>query len=322
MKSMLQINSAVLCAVAIVAMGNCKGKVSELEKSGIVTFKQGAVTVTKKAGQPSDLAIKDLVSEGDTIATGEKAAVVVQFADNYVLRVDESSTVYLVSVDLKNSEMMVRNGQVLSKLLRGGASNAVIKTPTAVASVRGTQFSVQYRNKMTMVAVSEGKVSVRSGRHDSIGTAASVSKEEIITDAGKTLDVSEAAPKGAGGEAPLVYRLRPITSEEKLALKKIETMPVIPSADRKTPEEIESAIKKAIEKDPGAGDKVKALMEQKTRTLDDIHKVFNRIDEVTLYDGRVLQGAIMSRGDTFTILTTEGTVSFPEDKIKESRIVK
>lgn len=322
MKSMKKTNILALFVISLIIMTDCKGKVSDTDKAGIVTFKQGTATVTKKAGQPSEIKIKDTLSEGDSITTGEKSAIVVQFADNYVLQVDESSTVYLVSIDLKNREMMVQNGQVLSKLLRSGESNAVIKTPTAVASVRGTQFSVQYKNRMTMVAVTEGKVAVKSGRHDNAGKAASISKEEVITDAGKTVDITEAAPKGAGKETPLVFKLRPITNEEKQALKKIETVPVIPSAGKMTPEEIESTMKNAAEKQQGAPDKVKMLMEQKTRTLDDIQKVFSRIDEVSLYDGRVLQGAIMSRGDTYTMITIDGAVSFPETQIKESRIVK
>ena len=63
-------------------------------------------------------------------------------------------------------------------------------------------------------------------------------------------------------------------------------------------------------------------MNKKTRTIDEIREAFNRVDEITLYNGRVIQGAILSRGAEYKILTPDGTISVPEEEIKSSGVIK
>ncbi len=311
-------------------MTACKEKKPD-SNAGIVTFKLGSVKIQPAAGQPVELQIKDAVRTGDTIMTGDKSAAVIQFAENCVVRVDETSTLKVTAVTDNNREIFVEQGQVLAKLVRTGNNNATIRTPTAVAGVRGTQFSVNYREGTTLVAVSEGKVAVSAARADDAGKQAPA-PEETLAVAGNTAEIKAAS---AGTAAPLALNVRPISESEKSELKKIESVPVVPEAYKKDPAAIESEVKNAAvkekESDAKEGDtlsaeakqeKLKALMEKKTRSMDEIREVFNRIDEITLYNGRVIQGAVISRGARYTILTPGGTVSIPENEIKGSRILK
>ncbi|MBP7738503.1 MAG: FecR domain-containing protein [Spirochaetes bacterium] len=321
MKSTLNTAIRLMLVISVFFLYECKGG-APAEKSGIVTFKQGTVKVETSEGKLSPVQVKDVLTEGDTVTTGEKSAVIVQFMENYVLQVDENSTVKLSALSAGDREFFVHNGKVLSKVLRTGANNATVKTPTAVASVRGTRFSVSSMNGRTLVAVSEGKVAVRSGRFVPAGKAVPVSKEEILADAGKAVEVAELEAKAEGRQSPLGMKMRPMSAEEERVLENIELVPVIPNAGKLTPREIDSAIKKAREKGQGENDKIKKLMVKKTRTIEEILDAFHRIDEVTLYDGRVIQGAIVSRGEYYTLITTDGTITIPETQIKESRVVK
>jgi hypothetical protein len=308
-----------LVAGLVIAYG-CKG---QDQKSGIVTLKVGSVKVQRPGLQPADLQIKDRIVGNDIIVTGPASFAVVQFSDNCVVQVQENTRFKILSAEKNDRDLYVQEGQVLTKLMRTGDNSATVRTPTAIAAVRGTQFSVNYRQGGTQVAVSEGKVAVKAASTDETGKALTQSKEETITAAGNTAEVTAAPQKTAGEEAKLVVNVRAITENEKQTLKKIETVPVIQDAGKKTGEELEAAVKKGIGYYPNdLQEKIKQLMAQETRTLDDIRGVFNRIDEVTLYSGRVIQGAILSRGAEYKILTPEGTVTVPEEEIKSAGELK
>ena len=65
-----------------------------------------------------------------------------------------------------------------------------------------------------------------------------------------------------------------------------------------------------------------ALREAKPKTIERIREVFSRIDEVSLYSGKVIQGAVISRGATYSILTTSGVVNVPESQVRTVKVVK
>lgn len=320
MKTILQWMIVYSLVAGLAGAFGCK---KQEEKTGFVTLTIGTVTVERPGAGPAGLQIKDRIAEKDTIVTGAMSLAVVQFSDNCVVRVEENSRFQVLSADRKDRDLMVKDGEVLTKLMRTGDNKATVRTPTAIAGVRGTQFSVHYKGGATRVAVSEGTVAVAAARADESGKAVSKPGEETITAAGSTAEVTAAPKKAAGEEPALVVSVRPISEREKQTLKKIESVPVIEDPGKKTGKEIESAVKKGIGAEPsGPQDKVRQLMEKKTRTIDEIREVFSRVDEITLYNGRVIQGAILSRGAQYTILTPDGTVTVPEEEIKSSGVVK
>ena len=69
-------------------------------------------------------------------------------------------------------------------------------------------------------------------------------------------------------------------------------------------------------------DAVRALVNKKNRSINDIRKVYNRIDRLHLYSGKVITGAITERGDPYTIITTEGLIKIPRKDIQSNDIIK
>ncbi|HOO70479.1 MAG TPA: hypothetical protein PK926_01880 [Spirochaetota bacterium] len=57
-------------------------------------------------------------------------------------------------------------------------------------------------------------------------------------------------------------------------------------------------------------------------TLNSLQKDFERIDEIRLYNGRIIRGAIISRDGEFLILTPTGKIKINENQIKNIRIIR
>lgn len=57
-------------------------------------------------------------------------------------------------------------------------------------------------------------------------------------------------------------------------------------------------------------------------TLDDIRAQYEWVDQIILYNGKIIQGAIISRGETFEILTTGGVVRVPRNQVKMVKPLK
>ncbi|MBN2079462.1 MAG: FecR domain-containing protein [Spirochaetes bacterium] len=313
----------IVLMIAIVTAYGCK---KEETGAGVVTFTLGSVNIQHQGQEPTACNVKDAVREPDTIVTGPASMAVVQFSDNCTVQIYENTTFKILASGEKSRELFLKDGQMMTRLVKGESSGLNVKTPTAIAGVRGTRFSVNYSKGVTQVAVDEGKVAVTAARHDETGKTAdesAVSKEEIMTEAGKTAEVRARTPLSAGEEAALVINVRDITKDEKQNLKKFSAVPIIEDIEKKSIEEIESVIRKGISSyTQDQQSRIKNLMAKPARSIDEIREVFNRVDEVTLYNGRVIQGAILSRGKTYRILAPDGVVTVMEDEIKTSTIVE
>lgn len=318
-----------LIAISILIQPSCK-KAGEAE-SGIVTFKVGSVTAARDGAQPVELKLADRVATGTVIETGEKSACAVQFGESCVVRIDEGSRFLIVQAGAKELALSLRSGSVMSKLVRSGNRTLAISTPTALAAVRGTRFSVSYREGRSVVAVNEGTVQVAAERHDESGKAVSAAAQEAPVKEGSTAVVAE-APKKAGEERPaLELTQRPISDTENKSLKKIEVLPIVPDAASKKAEDLEKNQPSIIEKEQEIDktinkgvdeDEVRKMMARKDLTLAEIRRTFNRIDEITLYSGKVIKGAILSRGASYSVLTPEGTISIPERNVQNVKVIR
>jgi len=206
----------------------------------------------------------------------------------------------------------------------------IVKTPTAVASVRGTEFSTSYENNRSAVAVKNGEVIVgkklsanQSSKDDSYIQQTNVS-------AGKTAVVTESvAEKESSAEVKI--DLRPISDVENLTLEKIAAVEIVKDVKNKSTKDLEelknNLLKKEVEINIQLAPKVKeekiqALIAKRINSLEEIKEVFERIDEITLYNRRVVTGAIITRGNVYTVLTTNGTVEIQENEIKGIRVIK
>lgn len=111
-------------------------------------------------------------------------------------------------------------------------------------------------------------------------------------------------------------------SSEKTESKKKDTAYTTGRKEGVTTEERKGTAKaEKVEKKPDP-EEVKALVKNKERKLEDIKEVYSRIDRVYLYSGDVITGAIIERGETYSIFTTGGIVKVSRKDIQSNEIVK
>ncbi len=67
---------------------------------------------------------------------------------------------------------------------------------------------------------------------------------------------------------------------------------------------------------------MKVYLTKKSASLNEIKSIFDRIDEIVLYTGRTIKGAIIKRGRIYTVLTINGKVKIHQDKIQTVRVIK
>jgi hypothetical protein len=125
-----------------------------------------------RAGAPEDdwcQVEKDTVlKQGDEISADPDGAVTLQFADNSTVVVKNTTQLKIASFftegGVVRTEILLKMGEVAAKVNKSEAtkSDFRIKSPTCVASVRGTTFLMSYDpgGKASRTAVTEGKVKV------------------------------------------------------------------------------------------------------------------------------------------------------------------
>lgn len=116
-------------------------------------------------GQSVDLEPQDLIRAGDEIETGANGKVSVQCSSGVIFQIGPGSHIQvtdLVSGSASESVFVRLNAGSLSSVVsrENGAQSVEIRTPTAVANVRGTEFLVEAEEDETSVLVQEGEVEV------------------------------------------------------------------------------------------------------------------------------------------------------------------
>jgi outer membrane protein assembly factor BamB len=154
---MKKLSIFILCAVIALSYSCSKEQVDEY---AMIAFMIGDV---KKNNQAVE--IGDIIHEKDVIITAEDAFCDVKIGGS-IIRVKEKSKVIvsnlLRSNNLESTELGLNVGKMLckpKKLLK--SESFVVKTPTAVAGVRGTKFTIEADvKKTTRIKVFDGKVKV------------------------------------------------------------------------------------------------------------------------------------------------------------------
>jgi hypothetical protein len=292
-KKMITVYTVLFTAVLILFSGCGKNRTGG---DAIVTFLFGDVKIKRK-GNEQKVVLKEQLKKGDIILTGSGSFVVVQVGERAIFRIEQGSRVELRSITGGGeSEFYLFKGLMLSKIrkLRKG-EQYIIKTPTAVASVRGTVFLTEYNYQTTRVAVSGGKVKVEKVS----------SHEKKYADAGQTVFVTGSV------------KSRNISAIEKLTLEKIEDIPVrkIPSSLEKR--KLEKEGEKIRENDRRIDKDISRILNKKF-SLKNIRSEYGRIDVVTLYSGKIYRGAILSRGKRMRLITPSGIINIDGKKVRQT----
>ena len=272
----------------------------EVKTEMYVAFFSGEVTL-QRGGESSQVRVKDLVQEGDLFTVGEKSCLILHSTDGLVVRFEEETEAAVSSLKgVAEREVTLKKGKVLSSLgkLKKGEDYSV-KTPTAVASVRGTQFLTEYNGKASVVAVGKGVVSVKR----TAGTG-----DEKLVEKGNT---------GFAMNDTDTVEIRGVNKVETLELSKLEKTPVVESIDKKTANELKETFRDTEENDKEINRKIE---EAEGLTFAEMKAKYGRIDVITLYSGKVIQGVILSRGATYKVLTTHGTIYIKAKDVRRTGI--
>jgi len=128
----------------------------------------GNATITRPDGGDSVARAGDEVAAGSRVRTGEQSSVMLRFDDGSRVLMRQTSELRLLQTDKR---ALGGGFLVTLELVRGGLENMVtprtspdnrfeIRSPAAVAAVRGTRFRVNANDQSTWTEVLEGTVDV------------------------------------------------------------------------------------------------------------------------------------------------------------------
>jgi hypothetical protein len=182
--------SSVIIMIISIAFNGCS---KNQEKQSLMSI-QSFVGTVKKATQNSDQFVKigDIIVEGDTITTGAKSTTDISVGQAGVIRINEKTTIKidsLVKNESLNTRLDIQKGRaffVFSKLNKD--DSCIVKTPTAIAAVRGTSFRVSAEGDSSRIDVVSGKVLVSPVNNGII-----VKEAEVVLEKNDTVVLDTAA---------------------------------------------------------------------------------------------------------------------------------
>jgi hypothetical protein len=249
----------VLLIFLLITASNCKEKKNlDLVSGGVITFSIGNVLISSPIGEKKP-EIGMIVSRGETIITKEKSYIDIQLPGGSIIRVKEKTKVLLEELVLSNGKvkvgMNIDRGKVFAKIpgkiLK--ESDFVIRTPTLVAGVRGTEFSVESDELSSNTKVLDGQVEVN--KNDSNDT--------VEIDSGKKIEIDPSTP-------PVINDL---TEQEKAELKSDSDTVATMTDDVKS--KAEDNIKNFEEFKKSLDDSLKEQKQKNQDALDDVKNKSN-----------------------------------------------
>jgi hypothetical protein len=157
--------AALLCSIPASAKPKAPG--------AKLVFASGTVTVESKGAAHAGEA-GEALNEGDTVTTGDKGTAVVELADGSRLKLRESGRIVLKLPAPRSpvTEILLSFGSVFAKVAKQmPGAEFHVRTPSAVAAVRGTQFFTAYgrghgKTRDLWVCVNEGAVEINTTASD------------------------------------------------------------------------------------------------------------------------------------------------------------
>lgn len=138
---------------------NCKQKQESETIHGVVLFVKGSAELEHN-GAKTPVEKEDVFEEGDTIYTGEDSIVIVKLNNGLAqMEIQPNAIFQLEKIKNKEKSLSLQKGNVwlqVNKLTNGDSLE--LKSPTAVASVRGTKFYTFEMNGMYGTCHCEGDV--------------------------------------------------------------------------------------------------------------------------------------------------------------------
>lgn len=132
-------------------------------ETGIMAFDGFVEIVPGGQGKAQRLAsVPYRLNEGDEVRTFRKGTATITFKDGSQVRLDPYSVFYIKEESQSHLSLFVQLGKIWASAAKGRHRAFDVRTPSAVASVRGTSFSVEVLSRKTITEVFEGAVAVEA----------------------------------------------------------------------------------------------------------------------------------------------------------------
>jgi hypothetical protein len=220
---------ALLCA-------SCSTKPEEKSLMSVLSF----IGDVKKSVNGSEQPLKsgEIVVAGDTIITGHKSSADISVGQNGVVRINENTSIkvdQLAKGDSLNTELNISKGRafiVLSKLSKD--EQCTVKTPTAVAAVRGTSFRISAEGDTSRIDVVSGKVLVSPVKEGEV-----VKGAEVVLEKNNTVTLDTAAVASIVDDKKPI-KVESISNDEmKMIMEETKEISTAPNADQSLKNEIQ-----------------------------------------------------------------------------------
>lgn len=301
----LIISTAVVAFVAV-ACGEKKEQASL--DSAKFTYVKGDVLVS---GKPATLG--QTVSKDATIEVKSNSMAVLQFSNAASITLKANSVLSIANLAKNDAgkpiiELSQSGGSSFSKIAKG-QSEFSIKTPTAVAGVRGTSFELEVGNgKTTKIKLLEGKVAVaKVDEKATVEEAKAELEKATVVEAGQKVEVDNKA----------VSKPAEITEAERASLQALNTVEIAPASGKVVvPESVEkyatgAAASASLTEEEAPKAEVKKL------TLADIKAKYGRIAKIQTKNGKEYVGYFNQQGAEMVIQTVDGQVRVPVASVQK-----
>jgi hypothetical protein len=293
-ENMKKLVCMILACVAVSVINvSCSFKPNEEVK---VIFLIGSADVTHIDGKTEPVSLKMLLQKDDIIKTKE-GHILIQVGDEILTRIESNTTMQITKLfDGNETRLSLEQGQLISRVKKLGKNSFIIKTPTAVASVRGTAYSVSYYKTRSILAVKEGTVQIdaivkNQEKHNMVG-------------AGNTMVIN----KG---------QIRNINEFESLEIEKMSQIPYSSGKDLEGEDAYKDIAKTVEEQEQAINKNILARGGPIPRTLDEMLNKFGYLNRLTLYSNKYYTGIILSRGKKeVKIMTLDGIESVPARQVR------
>jgi len=229
----------IVLAIALAALSwSCTKE--QVDEYAMITFMIGEVTKNSEAVQ-----IGDVIQEKDVIQTGTDSFCDIKIGQS-LIRVKQKTKVVLAALirqgGMENTAIDLNSGKMLckpKKLIK--SETFMIKTPTAVAGVRGTQFTVEAdANGTSRIKVFEGSVKVakrvkelEESMPEILSIAPDLNREEKVVITRKDVEETEKivqkimkSESSKGGEAAKDAAIKKAGKDLTVSRKNIERFAV------------------------------------------------------------------------------------------------
>lgn len=310
--------------------------------TGVFTNVKGKVTVNKKKVRVGTRVTKDSI-----VKVAKKSLAVIQFSTGALITLKSKAKLKVQKLAMNAAgipqiSLKQTAGSSFSRVNKGRAEYTM-STPTAVAGVRGTSFSVSItKDKKTKIRLLKGKVAVKSKKK-------SAKTKEVVLKTGQKITV----------ESKGLKRVKRLKKTEKESLKALDQVAFIPkeTIDQSDDKELRTEVRKAAtvvipkrvesvvtsskliisKKEASEEAKIREAEEaaasveeddaptsvdddeedSEELTLADLKKKYKSISEVTTHSGEKYVGHFVQIGRNFVIDTVDGKVTLASSQVKK-----